>query len=134
MNPTALNNSSGGAWYLSPDYTVESRPIRVYPASAFGDVVVWGRQRPTIPFDLSDTLYLDFMLLLYDATWMYCVDDGTVPAQVNKFQVLAQNRRRMVKASFGQHPIDLDPRHPIGGDMTTTEHTDWFTLDKHPLQ
>ena len=34
------------------------------------------------------------------------MDDGTIPAQVNKFQVLAQNRRRMIKASFGQHPLD----------------------------
>jgi len=60
---------------------------------------------------------------------MYCVDDGTIPAQVNKFQVLAQNRRRMVKAGYAQHPIELDPRYPseVGID------NGFFVMDTDPL-
>jgi hypothetical protein len=60
---------------------------------------------------------------------MYAVDDGTIPAQVNKFQMLAQNRRRMIKAAFGQHPLELDPRFPSEVDTDTG----YFIMDQDPL-
>jgi hypothetical protein len=63
---------------------------------------------------------------------MYCVDDGTIPAQVNKFQVLAQNRRRMVKASYAQHPLELDSRYPTDDVMNGIDSS-YFVLDQDPL-
>jgi hypothetical protein len=96
---------------------------------------VWARQRPEIPLSLDDVVYIDGLLLQYDACWMYCVDDGTVPAQVNKFQVLAQNRRTKVKASFGQQPLELDPRMPVMDSDLQSESMEgsWFIVEKHPL-
>src|SRR5580765_3214298 len=115
INPFVMTMSAGGAgrgMYLAPDYTTPARPFKVYPVNSSVGVIVWARQRPKLPLANTDKLYIDQLLLQYDAAWMYCVDDGTIPAQVNKFQVLAQNRRRMIKASFGQHSLELDPRYP----------------------
>jgi len=127
-NPTTLR-SGLGSWYIAPDYTTPARPFKVYPPDSSIGVVAWCRQRPRLPLDLSDRVYIDNLLLQYDACWMYCVDDGTIPAQVNKFQVLAQNRRRMVKAGYAQHPIELDPRYPseVGID------NGFFVMDTDPL-
>lgn len=127
INPLTLN-SGLSTLYLAPDYSVPARPFRVYPIDSGASVVVWARQRPLLPLTNSALVYIDQLLLQYDATWMYAVDDGTIPAQVNKFQTLAQNRRRMVKASFGQHPIMLDP---YSNELEA--NTEFFVLDKHPL-
>jgi hypothetical protein len=64
---------------------------------------------------------------MYDAAWMYCVDDGTVPAQVNKFQMLAGNRRKQLKAGFAQQPLELDPRFP-SGVVWQSGDSSWFTV------
>ncbi|HEY4383136.1 MAG TPA: hypothetical protein VGN34_01490, partial [Ktedonobacteraceae bacterium] len=80
MNPTSI---SGGtvAVYMAPDYTAAARPMMVYPITTTGSIVALARQRPELPLDLLDKVYIDALLLQYDAAWMYCVDDGTVPAQ-----------------------------------------------------
>lgn len=127
INPFVLN-SGYGPWYIAPDYTTPARPFKVYPPNSTINVVVWARQRPTLPIDNSTRVYIDQLLLQYDACWMYAVDDGTIPAQVNKFQVLAQNRRRMIKAAFSVHPLQLDPRFPEQGFENT-----FFVLDADPL-
>lgn len=128
INPTTLTATGGYAVFMSPDYTTPSRPFRVWPKGATEDVVIWAKQRPTLPLNLTDKLYIDGLLLQYDATWMYCVDDGTVPAQVNKFQVLATNRRKAVKANYAQQPLELDPRMPMDGIQDS-----FFILDKTGL-
>jgi hypothetical protein len=84
---------------------------------------------------LTDKVYLDPLLLLFDACWMYSVDDGTVPAQVNKYQVLAANRRKKMIAQYSQHPIALDGRYNWQ-DMVATDggwDGDFFVLDQDPL-
>ena len=132
MNPTRLVNGMH-TFYIIPDYTTPGRPFKVLPMNSTVGVVVWARQRPKLPLSYTDKLYLDQLLLQYDATWMYCVDDGTIPAQVNKFQVLAQNRRRMIKASYGQHPLELDPRYPDTLDPSLPADDTFFVLDQDPL-
>ncbi len=131
LNPMMLT-SGIRSFYMMPDYTTPARPFRVFPTSSTIGVVVWARQRPKTPLAMNDKLYIDQLLLQYDATWMYCVDDGTIPAQVNKFQVLAQNRRRMIKASFSQHPLELDPRYPTDEIMDGVDSS-FFVLDQDPL-
>jgi hypothetical protein len=131
VNPYQL---STGVGYITADYTTANRPFKVFPANATPSVVVWMRSRPTIPMALTDPVPFDLLLLQYDACWMYAVDDGTIPAQVNKFQVLAQNRRKMVKASYSQHPLELDPRFPAGADLFGGgDDMTYFVLDKDPL-
>jgi hypothetical protein len=128
MNPFLLTGGLS-TYYIAPDYVVPARPFRVYPMDSTVSVVVWARQRPVLPLMNSTIVYIDHLLLQYDACWMYAVDDGTIPAQVNKFQVLAQNRRRMVKAGYSQHSLVLDPRFPAELDADTS----YFVLDTDPL-
>jgi len=130
INPSTL--TGGPPRYISPSYTAVNRPFSVWPHDGAGEVWVWARQRPKLPLSPNDLVYIDHLLLQYDACWMYAVDDGTIPAQVNKFQVLAQNRRRMIKASFGQHPIELDPRFPDESIFATGDNS-YFVLDQDPL-
>ena len=128
INPTALT-SGATTWYVQPDYTYAHRPFKVYPPDSTGNVVVVARQRHGLPFTNETLVYIDRLLLMYDACWMYTVDDGTVPAQVNKFQMLAGNRRKQLKAGFAQQPLELDPRFPGVPVLGTT----WFTVDADPL-
>ena len=126
-----MNVSSGRPQYITPD-AIPARPFGVWPH--VGPVYVWARQRAALPIKTTDKLYVDGLLLQFDACWMYAVDDGTIPAQVNKFQTLAANRRRMLKASLAQHPIALDPRVAAdSGAIEGVEDTTWFWLDKDPL-
>jgi hypothetical protein len=104
--------ASGRVFYIAPDTTYPHRPFKVYPPNSSGNVVVWARQSNTLPFADGDKIYLDQLLLTYDACWMYTTDDGTVPAQVNKYQMLAVKRRKQLKANLAQHPLELDPRFP----------------------
>jgi hypothetical protein len=130
INPALLQG--GSALYIYPSYATPNRPFGVAPANATGSVYAWCRQRPKLPISLTDKVYIDQLLLLYDAAWMYAVDDGTIPAQVNKYQVLAQNRRRTIKAAFAQHPIELDPRYPTEDAMNGIDSS-YFVLDQDPL-
>jgi hypothetical protein len=128
LNPYTLQ-SGPQCQYMSPDNLVAARPFRVWPQSSTGDVVVLGQQHTALPFDNTTVVYVDRLLLTYDATWMYCVDDGTVPAQVQKFQMLAAKRRQQMIAILNQHPLELDNRYPTDVDATAG----WFQVDVDPL-
>lgn len=132
INPLLLKTGLS-TFYMIPDYTAIGRPFKVYPPDSSVGVVVWARQRPKLPLSGTDTVYIDQLLLQYDACWMYAVDDGTIPAQVNKFQVLAQNRRTKVKGGYGQQPLQLDPRFPSALDSGIDSDTNYFILDQDPL-
>jgi len=132
INPTLMTTGLD-TWYVVPDYSVQHRPFKVYPITSTGPVLVWARQRNTLPLALTDDLKLDPLLLRYDACWMYAVDDGTVPAQVNKYQLLATKRRQQLKASLAQQPLELDPRFPSGAIVYDEPSQDWFTLNQSGL-
>ena len=112
INPFNLTSTAFSPTFMSPDATIPHRPVMFWPQTTTGSVVLWARQSPTFPVNGNTPILLDRLLITYDACWMYCVDDGTVPAQVNKFQMLAVKRRKQVKANFSQHPLQLDPRFP----------------------
>lgn len=129
LNPFAYTTGTN-AWYMMADYTVDNRPFKILPAGSTGPVVVWARQHDTLPYTNSSVTYLDALLLQYDACWMYAVDDGTVPAQVNRFQLLASNRRKQLKAGYNNQPLELDPRFPSGTEVLQGEDGGWFILDQ----
>ncbi len=131
INPSLL--TSGKPRFVYPSYVTPNRPFAVLPPTSDTSVYAWCRQRPPLPLKTTDRIYIDNVLLQFDACWMYAVDDGTIPAQVNKFQVLASNRRRMVKAGYGQHPILLDPRIPADGTLDSMGDGGFFILDEDPL-
>ena len=126
MNPPLFGNG-GTRMFIMPDYTVAHRPFKLVPPAG-GNVVIHARQTEKLPIMNQSNLHLDGLLLQYDAAWMYCVDDGTVPAQVNKFQMLAAKRRKQLKAAFSQQPLMLDPRYP---DQPSDDP--WFVLDTDAL-
>jgi len=132
VNPNLMNTGMS-TWYVAPDYGVPHRPFRVYPTSSTYNVVVWARDSETLPLTNGSNVGIDDLLLTYDACWMYAVDDGTVPAQVNKYQLLAQKRRSRLKAMLAQQPLELDPRFPSGAIVYDEPQQDWFTLDVDPL-
>ncbi len=128
INPyTLVNGGFGRPLYVSADATIAHRPFRVWPAAA-ANVVVHARQRPNLPMIGTDRIYMDRLLILYDICWMYAVDDGTIPAQVNKYQVLASNRRKRIKAAYNSQPLLLDPTVAY----TNLDDT-FFVLDADPL-
>lgn len=124
MNPNTLRGQTS-AFFIAPGHTPH-RPITVWPPASHS-VTIYARHRPVLPMALADKIWLDRLLILYDVCWMYAVDDGTIPAQVNKFQVLAANRRKRMKAADNSHPIPLDP-----GQHQYQEDT-FFVLDEDPL-
>lgn len=129
MSPGAA--SVGSRMFITPDYTVPHRPLKVLPTGNAINVLVHARQNTALPFGDNTTVYIDNLLLQYDAAWMYCVDDGTVPAQVNKFQMLAAKRRKRLIAGMAQQPLALDPRY--ASDVDSPIDTTYFVLDQDPL-
>jgi len=128
INPNLLG--SGKPYYITPDYTYNARPFRVVPGQA-GNVDVRFRQHD-LPFNEASQTYMDRLLMIYDACWMYAVDDGTVPAQVQKYQMLAANRRKRLKAAYAQQPLELDPRFPSGEVLDGVDDS-FFQVDLDPL-
>lgn len=129
MNPAA---AMGGGMYsfITPDYTIAHRPFKIVPYNGqIMSVQVHARQDSSLPLADDTDVFIDNLLLQYDAAWMYCIDDGTVPAQVNKFQMLATKRRKQLIASLAQQPLLLDPRYP---DLLADERP-YFVLDTDPL-
>lgn len=129
VNPQTLLGQTS-KFYIGPSGQPH-RPITVWPPHAH-EVTIFARHRPVLPMTGTDRIWLDRVLILYDVCWMYAVDDGTIPAQINKFQVLATNRRRRLKAAEEVHGVPLnggdDYDAPIGG------HDDsFFVLDRDPL-
>ena len=130
MNPYLL--TAGGAHYMSADGSTPHRPLRVWPMTATGNIVIRARQNEPIPFVTDAVVRLDRLLLMYDACWMYTVDDGTVPQQVQKYQQLATKRRQQMIANLSLQPIQLDPRLPDSAYMDGTDDS-FFVLDTDPL-
>lgn len=128
-----LLNTGMECWYMTPDYLIPHRPFRVYPPQSQGTLKVWARQHNKLPFSSTDQVYIDDLLLMYDACWMYAIDDGTVPAQVTKYQMMAQKRRTRLKAMLMQQPLELDPRFPSGAIVYDEPSNDWFTIGQDPL-
>jgi hypothetical protein len=131
INPSTMGNGTRG-WYMTPDYTIPNRPFKVLPIGGVQSVVVHALQHSPTPLGLKDKVYLDPLLLMYDACWMYAVDDATIPAQVQKYQMLAHKRRTRMIAQTGNQPLELDPRYPAG-DIFDGPDNDFFVLDQDPL-
>lgn len=135
MNPLLLGSSSSGSspLYRIGDYTIPNRPIKFYPPTATGDVVMEVRQEPLHPFGLNDKIYIDQLMLVLGACYMYAADDGTNPGQINKFQSMFMKRLTdMIGAENDEAPLQLDPRIPIGWEMQGNDESEsgigFFTI------
>lgn len=128
-NPMSMSNATdAGIPYIMPDYSVPNRPLKIFPPGVVGSFTIWARQRPKMPLALADYVMLDRLLLTYGAAWMYSTDDGTVPAQVTKYEMLAVKRRKQCLQRYTQQPVPLDARV-----MDQIEDGGWFTVGVDPL-
>ena len=75
-------------------------------------LTVRARQRTAFPFTSATRVGIDPLLLMFDAAWMYCTNDGTLPAQAAKYELLIRKRRQMAISRFNNQPIPLDNRLP----------------------
>ena len=95
--------------------------FKVLPITATGDIVVVGRQYPSITFAVTDTIPFDAWCLIYHAAWQYAIDDGANPAQVAKLQALYDIAFDNAYAADQQAPVQLDASQPYIPN-------DWFEL------
>lgn len=83
--------------------------VRIVPYTAIGNIVLFGRQRPTTyPFILTDIVPFDYLALIYFAAWHYCADDAANASQADKFQGLFEERLKQLYKSQSNEPIALN--------------------------
>lgn len=104
-NPTSLTGSN--PMYITEDYTIAKRPVKIVPYTTVGNVIIRARQIPPSPIGKADPVYIDSLLLRYGAAWLYSADDATVPATVDKFKMLYEARRIQVFADLNNQDIPL---------------------------
>lgn len=109
---TAGASSASSPFYITPDFTIPNRPFRVLPANSVGTLTVRARQHTDFPFTNATKVGIDPLLLMFDAAWQYCVNDGTLPSQVAKYELLIRKRRQQMITNFNSQPLPLDSRLP----------------------
>lgn len=120
VNPDTI--SGGTAMYRIADYTFANRPIKFWPEASTGNVRLLVLQEPQHPFALTDTVYIDPMMLTYGACFLFAADDGTNPGQISKFQALFKQRVDKMIAADNAGAIRLDSRQYGDIDM-------WWELE-----
>lgn len=124
---TALNLMQNPARYTgdSPLHymadATATKLFKVLPITATGDIVVVGRQYPSITFANTDIIPFDAWCLIYHAAWQYAVDDGANPGQINKLQNLYQAAFDNAYAADQQAPVQIDRAQPYIPN-------DWFEV------
>lgn len=101
----------GKAISINPNTKLSNNdPLQIYPITSTGTLAIHGRVMPALPFKVTDDVSLDDLLITWAACWMYMVDDGSNPASIQKFEMLADKRLLQLKDTYNNKPIDLDPR------------------------
>ncbi len=99
----------GDARYLDANITA-LRPFKCYPITATNTIVVMSRAHPELPLAEDSYVYIDRLLLVYRAAYLYAEDDATAPGQITKFEKATERRIRQLKASNNNQAILLDGR------------------------
>lgn len=96
--PPEEDNTTDGGKYL----------VRFYPNNLTGNVL-FNIERE-IDFTADETvLPVDWWLHVYYASWQYALDDGTNPAQADKYMQLSQKRLKQVTARENSRPTTSMP-------------------------
>jgi hypothetical protein len=61
-------------------------------------------------------LPIDWWLHVYMASWMYACDDGTNPAQIDKYDKLSSKRMRQITSRESSRPSYMQPNQMIPND------------------
>lgn len=88
--------------------------VKFYPPNLTGNVLFQLHREIDLANDAT-VLPIDWWLHVYYASWMYAVDDGTNPAQIDKYAKLADKRLKQVNAMENSRPTSSQP-----GSITPT--------------
>ena len=121
VNPFELAGTTPISYeQLGPlDDNVTSRVFQIWPKAATGNIISRVRTKPDT-FAPEDTINFDDQALILGAAFDYCEDDGTNPAQTQKFQLLFESRVKQLKRKADKAPISLDPVTTIPQSFTFT--------------
>ena len=117
MNPYEL---SGTTPLFFEANASTSRPFKIWPLAATGNIVVQYRTKPDT-FDPEDTVNFDDQALILGTVYDYLEDDGTNPNATQKFQNMFEARVAQLKKIADKNPISLDPITTIPQSFTFTE-------------
>lgn len=101
INPIYNSSLSQGYRGLPPEEDNQTAAgkylVKFYPATLTGNVMFQLVRRVDFENDTS-VIPIDWWLHVYLASWMYAVDDGTNPAQIDKYLKLSDKRMKQVTA------------------------------------
>lgn len=123
--PTRVNPSRFVGTYprfVSP--YAGNRLFKVWPIEAAGGLTIIGRQRPVTPFNASDDLKIDRLLLTLGACWLAMESDSTSPGAAENFQNLFNSRLRTERGNMNNQPLALN-------SSSTGYPTQWEDCDNH---
>lgn len=107
---SAVEDPNSGGRYL----------VQFFPLTLTGQVLF--QSALSIDFTNRDTvLPIDWWLHVYHASWQYALDDGTNPAQMEKYQTLYNQRLKTVKSKQNRASISLDPYQAIPNIWTESD-------------
>ena len=105
--PPEEDNSTSSGRYL----------VAFYPATLTGQVMFNIDRQIDFTVD-PDTLVLpiDWWLHVYFASWMFATDDGTNPAQIDKYMKMSEKRMRQICARESSRGSYTQPNQMIPND------------------
>jgi hypothetical protein len=105
INPFGLSGTT--PVYLAPNNST-TRPFKVYPITATGNVTVRFRTKPAT-FVGEDEVKMDDQLLILGAVYDYLEDDASNPGATQKFEAMFDSRRKQWHRMLNSLPVQLDP-------------------------
>jgi hypothetical protein len=93
--------------FMEADYSTPNRPIKVFPITSVGDIVIRAKQRPVFPFTTSTVIYLDKLMLALGAAYYYAEDDATAIGQINKLKSMFFARMKQIQSRYADVVVPL---------------------------
>jgi hypothetical protein len=107
---TALMQGYRGLPPEEDNQTAGKYLVRFYPQNLTGNVLFELHRKPDFTKD-ELVIPIDWWLHVYIASWMYAADDGTNPAQLDKYMKLGQKRLGQVMAMENSRPTTHSPEN-----------------------
>lgn len=104
MRPENLVGTQARYW--EPLKQTPTRVFRILPIATVGDVHIHYRTKPD-DFEITDTLYLDSLLLELAAAYEYTVTDGANPGQAEMLLGMLKQHYTVVDAEQDDDTIEL---------------------------
>jgi len=100
----------GGVVGIEPSTAIPFRPFVIWPADYTETVDILVRSRPSLPFSLSQAIYLDHQALVFGAVWAYSTDLGNNPGQSVRYETRFRKRMQEMLQGEQRQAIALDTR------------------------